>query len=72
MAMSSRPKISDETMQKVEEFRETFSDRSFSGANKAIEYLVEKGIEYEKQRKTGELTEAQRDAIKEFVEKLED
>lgn len=67
--MSYRPKLSDEIIEVVDEFRKD-TDQSFSGRNKAIEYLVKKGIEFEERQSSEELTQGQRDEVKKLIEKF--
>ena len=68
--MSYRPKLSDEIIEVIDEFRKD-TDQSFSGRNKAIEYLVEKGIKLEERQSSEELTKGQRDEVRRLIEKFE-
>jgi len=47
LIMASRPKISDKTVEKIENFIKENPEKGISQVNKAIEYLVDKGIKYE-------------------------
>ena len=45
--MASRPSISDKTIEKVEDWIDANPEKGITENNKAIEYLVDKAIEYE-------------------------
>jgi hypothetical protein len=61
--MSSRPKISDKTIEKVQNWIDDNPSKGITATNKAIEYLVEKGLE-----KEDGLTDKQREAVEKIIE----
>jgi len=61
--MSSRPKISDQTIRKVEEWINDNPSKGITATNKAIEYLVDRGLE-----KEDGLTDKQREAVEKIIE----
>jgi metal-responsive CopG/Arc/MetJ family transcriptional regulator len=50
--MVSRPKISDELAEKIDEWIENNPEKGIKDRSAAVEYLVPKGIEAEKQSPT--------------------
>lgn len=67
--MSSRPKISDETIEKIDDWIENHPEKGINARNKAIEYLVDKGIKADEEALTDqELTKR----VRELEEKFND
>lgn len=62
--MASRPKISDQTIEKVEKWIDANPEKGITATNKAIEYLIDQQLKEKEHQK-----EMTREAVEKLIEK---